>query len=400
MISLNRKEECCGCTACASVCPKTCISMQTDLEGFKYPVVNINQCIRCHKCEKVCPVINPPDCGTDLPEAYLSRTKDEELRTECTSGGVFTSIAKKILVQGGIAYGVIYDDDFNVIHSRISRISEISKLPGSKYVQSDMGTIMRQVKLDIGSGKEVVFCGTPCQVAGLRNYLGKKYNNLCLVDLVCHGVPSPLLWENYREYLNKKHGKLCYVNFRSKKLGYHVSVMEERFDNGKSQVGSARTNLMSKCFFQNVADRPICYECPFKTISRCSDITIFDGWHASEYINGLVDDDKGYTIILVHSIKGKLFINGDSIITSSKIDLEKAIDLDGKMAINSVTKPEARDVFYDLLNKEGIEDTVKRLFPIKRMDYLIEGAKLLAKKTHLLGMIKKSVSYFKNLRIR
>lgn len=219
MIKIQRKEECCGCSACMSACPVNCIEMVEDREGFKYPQVDSERCINCHKCEKVCPVINQP-VNERKPAAFLARTKDTELLRSCTSGGVFTEIARETVKNGGIAYGVVYADDFKVQHERIVELNGIERLPGSKYVQSDVGTTFSRVKEDVEAGHQVVFCGTPCQVAGLKNYLGKDYQNILLIDLVCHGVPSPKLWRTYVEYLEQKYGKLEHANFRSKRLGY------------------------------------------------------------------------------------------------------------------------------------------------------------------------------------
>ena len=388
MIEIQRKEDCCGCTACVNACPVNCIQMQEDTEGFKYPHVDSDHCVNCHNCEKVCPVINTPK-NERKPAAFLARTRDSELLSKCTSGGVFTEIAREIVKNGGIAYGVVYGESFNIQHERISNLSGIERIPGSKYVQSDVGTIFAQVKEDVIAGNQVAFCGTPCQIAGLKNFLSKEYGNLLLIDLVCHGVPSPKLWRTYVDYIEKKHGKLRFANFRSKRLGYHVSVMEERFESGKTQIGSARTNLMSKCFFQNVADRPICYECPFKTVSRCSDLTIFDGWHASEYIPGLKDDDKGYTVILVQSERGeKALSEYGECFNLYEINEERAISLDGSMAINSVKRPQIREEFYSLLQEYGIEKTVEKIFPITKKDYVVEGIKVIFKRLGILSMVK------------
>ena len=387
MIELRRLEDCCGCTSCASACPIGCIRMQEDFEGFKYPLVDKERCIECKKCIMVCPVINKP-INTKSPRAYLARTKDDLLLMKCTSGGVFTEIARRTVEQGGIAYGVIYDKNFIVRHERICDLSEIMKLPGSKYVQSDLNGIFNRILDDLEAGKNTVFCGTPCQVAGLKSFLGKEYENLLLVDLVCHGVPSPILWKTYVEYLEAKNGKLSYANFRSKRLGYHVSVMEERFECGKIQIGSARTNLMSKCFFQNAADRPICYACPFKTVPRCSDLTIFDGWHARNYVTDMKDDDKGYTVILVQSDTGEKAIKAyEKYFYIYKISTEKAINLDGIMATNSVDRPPTREKFYLLLERYGIEKTIEELFPITKKDYLVEEVKVVLKKMGILSIV-------------
>lgn len=387
MIEINKKEKCSGCTACASVCPISCIDMLEDTEGFKYPVVDKSRCLKCHKCEEVCPVINKPGVGKD-PVAYLVRTKNTDLLMKCASGGVFSQIAMAIVDNNGVAYGAVYNGAFEVHHDRVTNRNDVERLASSKYVQSDMGNIFQQVKRDAEAGKTIVFCGTPCQVAGLRNYLKRSYDNLLLIDLVCHGVPSAKLWHEYLRYCVQKYGKIQYINFRSKHLGYHVSVMEERYLNGITNIGSARTNLMSKCFFKNVADRPICYECPFKTKERCSDLTIFDGWHAKQYVQGLKDDDKGYTIALAHTTKGSKVISDNSWFEFYSINSDTAIELDGKMLTTSVDRPILRDDFYKVLDKCGIKETVELLLPVSKIDLIIERVKIILYKTGMLKIIK------------
>ena len=390
MIEIREKEACSGCTACAGVCPAGCIEMKADEEGFLYPEIDRERCVSCGKCERACPVMNPPAAGEgDAPAAYLGRTGDPDTLSECTSGGVFTALAAETLQAGGTAYGAAFDPSFRVRHTRIDRSGDLFRLSGSKYVQSDMGDTFRAVKEDLEAGKKVIFCGTPCQAAGLRNYLGAPYSGLLLADLVCHGVPSPKLWEKYTELTEKKHGKLKYANFRSKKLGYHIPVMEETFESGRTQTGSARTNLMLKCYFRNAADRPICYRCPFKTVSRCSDITLFDGWHASSYLDSLKDDDRGYTVILAHTAKGKEAVESAPRVTWSRIDAEQAVRLDGSMAVRSVLRPDMRDVFYRKLNEAGLEETVKELMPVSGADRLVERMKILLNRTGINQAVKK-----------
>ena len=390
MIEILKKENCSGCSACASACPKNCIEMKGDEEGFRYPLVDKDKCINCHVCEKVCPIVNLTQTN-NKPIAFLTRTKDSSILEKATSGGIFTTIAKNVVESGGVAYGAVYDENFKVVHTRVTDSNKVILLAGSKYVQSDMHDVFSKVKADLEEGNHVAFCGTPCQVAGLKSYLGREYDTLLLVDLICHGVPSPKLWEKYTEYLQTKKGKLKRVNFRSKHLGYHVSVMEEQFENGHVQFGSARTNLMSKCFFRNVADRPICYECPFKTISRVSDLTLFDGWHASKYVKDLKDDDLGFTIVLSQSEKGKRFIKESELFIKYPIDVEMSIETDGKMANNSVSRPGDRDRFYRLLDEIGIERTVQELLPIKKSDYIIEYVKICLNKLGVLPRIKRMI---------
>ena len=400
MIALDREEDCCGCTACASVCAADCIEMRENSEGFLYPRVDDKRCIGCYKCEEVCPVANRP-VGAGKPAAFLVRVKDSEMLRRCTSGGVFTALADQTVSQGGVAYGASFREDFTVHHERITDREDVRRLSGSKYVQSDMRFVFSQVKNDLHEGRQVIFCGTPCQVAGLHNNLDRKYENLFLIDLVCHGVPSPKLWMNYIDHTEKKEGKLQYINFRSKLLGYHVSVMEEQFANGGVQGGSARTNLMLRCYFKDVADRPICYECPFKTVSRCSDLTLFDGWHANKYVKGLKDDDKGYTIVLAQSAEGRNRIekSGD-LLCFYPIDRDLAISLDGKMATYSIERPHDRDEFYQMLDEYGIEETVKTLFPIKKKDNLIEETKVKLRKLGILPLLKGAKEQLEKINVK
>ncbi len=385
--NLNR---CTGCTACASICPKQCILMKENNEGFLYPQKDLSKCIDCGLCNKVCPINKSPNIGHDLPQTFVVRTKNKFYLEKCTSGGVFTSLAHVFVENHGVVYGVIYDDSFSVVHSRIDDIEYIEKLAGSKYIQSLLGDTFKKVKKDLTEKQNVLFCGTPCQVAGLKSFLQKDYDNLYCVDLVCHGVPSPKIWRAYLEYIQKKNGKLLYVNFRSKYYGYHVSVMEERFINNKTVVGSARTNLMSKIFFKNIADRKSCYECQFKRINRCSDITIYDSWHASELVPGLHDDDKGYTNVVVHSTKGETIFSQyiKKAMETYQVDTIESINKDGVMMTNSVKKNVNREAFYQCFNDDGIKAAVDRFLPISKKDYLVEKIKSFLYRLGILNNIK------------
>ena len=387
---------CTGCTACASICPKQCITMKENNEGFLYPEKELYKCIDCGICNKVCPINRPLEIAHDLPQTFVVRTKNRCFLEKCTSGGVFTTLAYEFVRNGGVAYGAIYDDDFNVVHSRVDNIEHIENLAGSKYIQSFLGDTFKSVKKDLSGKQKVLFCGTPCQVAGVKAFLQKNYDNLYCVDLVCHGVPSPKIWRAYLKLIQEKNGKLSYVNFRSKYYGYHVSVMEERFPNNKIVVGSARTNLMSKIFFKNIADRKSCYDCQFKTINRCSDITIYDSWHASELVHGLKDDDKGYTNVIIQSTKGKMVF--DKYIKKSMetypVDTIEAIKKDGIMITNSVKEDLNREAFYQCFNGKGINTAVDYFLPISKKDYLIEKVKLFLYFIGILRSVKKVKELF------
>lgn len=220
MIQLTDKSQCCGCTACASICGHNAITMQPDGMGFLYPVVDKDKCVECGMCERVCAFNDHYDTSQNLPEpdAYAARNKDMHEVETSRSGAAFIAISDWVLEHGGVVYGAGYADHFRVVHKRATTKEERDEFKGSKYVQSDLRGVFRQVKKDLRDGMIVLFSGTPCQTAGLNSYVGKRLReNLYLVDIVCHGVPGPYLWRDYLAYLEKKQGsEICWVNFRDK----------------------------------------------------------------------------------------------------------------------------------------------------------------------------------------
>lgn len=220
MIRINNPADCCGCTACASICPHDAITMHADVMGFKYPKVDESKCTDCSLCEKVCSFNDHYDQSLNLPvsDAYAARHKEYDEVMKSRSGAAFVAISDVILDKGGVVYGVGYNGHFVVAHKRASTKAERDEFRGSKYVQSDLDGIFQQVKNDLSDGLTVLFSGTPCQSAGLNSFIGKRLRrNLVLVDLVCHGVPGPYLWRDYVAYLERKHkDTICAVNFRDK----------------------------------------------------------------------------------------------------------------------------------------------------------------------------------------
>lgn len=196
MIKITDKSRCCGCESCRSVCPKKCISMKADKEGFLYPEVDLSQCVDCKLCEKVCPVLHPALLDRK-PKVFAGINNDIKIRLQSSSGGIFTLLAEQILHKGGIVFGACFDEHWNVVHSYTDTIEGLEHFRGSKYVQSYVGDSFVQVKKFLDEGREVLFSGTPCQIAGLKNFLRKPYHNLLTVDVVCHGVPSPKVWQSY-----------------------------------------------------------------------------------------------------------------------------------------------------------------------------------------------------------
>ena len=309
MIQINDKADCCGCTACASICPKNAILMEPDVLGFKYPKVDLDKCIDCGLCEKVCAFNANYDRSLNLdePELYAARHKDiHEIETS-RSGAAFIAISDYILENGGIVYGVGYKDHFKVVHKRAINKEERNEFKGSKYVQSDLEGIFRQVKKDLKDGKMVLFSGTPCQTSGLNSFVGKKLReNLILVDIVCHGVPSPYIWRDYLMYVeNKYKSRVLKVDFRDKsRVGWTGHIESYLLENGNKIELKTYTNL----FYQHIMLRPSCGKCYYTNIKRPSDFTIADYWGWEKIDKNMNSDNKGISLLFINTCKGaKIF---------------------------------------------------------------------------------------------
>ncbi|MCQ1533890.1 Coenzyme F420 hydrogenase/dehydrogenase, beta subunit C-terminal domain [Mitsuokella jalaludinii] len=312
MIKIERREDCSGCTACASICPVDAITMRPDSEGFQYPKVNEKKCIECHLCERVCPIANRKMEQTKQQDAYLFQLKNKTLRMESTSGGAFTAIAAQFIREGGVVYGAAYDEDLQVIHMRVDSIEDLRKFRNSKYVQSNLGNVFREIRDLLKGNQKVCFSGTPCQVEGIKSFLGKLCitDNLLLVDFVCHAVPSPLFWWKYVHWQEKKLSvKIGNVRFRDKRhYGYKYSQMVITDENGGERYHQGvESDPYLRAFFSNLSDRPSCYSCAFKKRYRESDITLWDCFDVGLKAKTL-DDDLGTTNILVQSERGAEWI--------------------------------------------------------------------------------------------
>lgn len=390
MIHIEDKTKCCGCTACASICPKKCITMKPDEEGFLYPEVDENTCVNCGICDKVCPVIAPADTVDENTSAKVIQLRDENNLFESASGGFFTAISKYVINQNGMVCGAHYDDNFNVKHYITSSHEECKRFRGSKYVQSELGDVFAKVKEALQHGILVCFSGTPCQVSGLKKFLGREYDKLITVDLVCAGVPSPKLWRIYLDKQEKVHdSKLQFVNFRNKTYGYQCSTMKLQFKNGKTYSKSGRIDPMMKFFVSGIAKRPSCYECVFKGTERCSDFTLFDAWHASE-LTGKKDNDKGYTSVIVHTNKAeKILEKITNMLTCYSVDLEQAVKLDGIMVEGQPKRHTGRSEFYDVLNNHGIDECINRYGKVTGKDKILEKVKPILYRTGMIGIAKR-----------
>ena len=323
MIKISDPSQCCGCTACASICTHDAIMMRPDALGFLYPNVDTNKCVECGLCEKVCAFNENYDISLNLPQptAYGARHKDMNEVATSRSGAAFIAVSDYILENGGVVYGAGYADHFRVVHKRAETKEQRNEFKGSKYVQSDLSGIFRQVKQDLKEGFTVLFSGTPCQTAGLHSYVGKKLReNLVLMDIVCHGVPSPYIWRDYLAYLEKKHGsEICYVNFRDKdEFGWGAHQESFKFVKTKDTK-----SIFPFKFYQPTWFRHSCGVCKYTNLKRPSDITIGDFWGWQKIDSSINADDKGLSLVLCNTEKGqKLFdiVKEQMIVISAKLE--------------------------------------------------------------------------------
>lgn len=306
MIRLARKRDCCGCSACSQICPKKCIVMTKDSEGFLYPLINTNDCIKCDLCSKVCPILNQQDKRSPI-NVYAVKHRDDCIRQRSSSGGVFSLLAQQVIHDKGVVFGVKYNSENEAIFSYTETMDGLSDFQGSKYVQAYVGNSYADVESFLKSGRLVLFVGTPCQVLGLKLFLRKEYQNLLVVDFVCHGVPSPKVWRMYlNDFISSHKAKtITSINFRDKFTGWQkYSCAIEYTDGNRRCVKSTRfdENEYMKAFLSNVSLRKSCYYCPTKAGKSMADITIGDFWGIGSRYPAF-DDDKGVSLAVFYSDK-------------------------------------------------------------------------------------------------
>lgn len=341
MIDIKDKSKCSGCHSCYNICPKQCITMKEDQEGFWYPEVDVEQCIDCGLCEKRCPILNDMKIDNQ-PQAYACYNKDESIRKESSSGGVFTLLASLVIEKGGIVYGASFNNENMVEHIEIDNANDLNKLRGSKYVQSKIENTYSKVKDYLNQERLVYFSGTPCQIDGLLAFLNKRYDNLILQDIVCHGVPSPKVWKKYLEQFNIEED--AKISFRDKSTGwdsYSFTIdQKEKFTQLSSQ------NEYMKVFLKDLCLRPSCYDCHSKSLHRNSDITLADFWGIKNICPELYDN-KGTSLVFINSKKGKeLFENIKQDIEYKEVNIEDASKYNPS-SYKSVSMPDKRNKYME-----------------------------------------------------
>lgn len=302
-MKITSLTSCTGCSACYSVCVKSAITMTENSEGFLYPRIDASKCIECGKCEKVCPILHTEQAHKPL-NVYAAINPNEEIRRESSSGGIFTMLAESILDEGGVVFGARFNERWEVVHDYTETKDGLAPFRGSKYVQSRVGETYRQAKAFLQQGRKVMYTGTPCQIAGLKRYLEKEYDQLLTVDVVCHGVPSPLVWRDYLCDITANNlSQIASINFRDKSTGWKNYSVKISGKEGKDYVNeSFRQNLFMQVFLKDLCLRPSCANCAAKSGKSCSDLTIADYWGMEDPD---WDDNKGTSLALVHSSQGQ-----------------------------------------------------------------------------------------------
>ena len=352
-------NDCVGCHACSNICPENCISMIADKDGFLFPKVDYDLCISCEQCVDVCPILKVKEID-NKPSAYACINKDDLVRSESSSGGVFTLVAEYVLDNKGYVFGASFNDEFELEHVHINTKDQLSRLRGSKYLQSKIGNSYNNVKTFLDSNKLVLFTGTPCQIAGLKSYLGNKdYDNLLTIDIVCHGVPSPKVWNKYLNFRKSKaNSSLKKVSFRNKKDGWKGYSVLFLFDNTEYQK-SHRDDLYIKAFLTDVCLRKTCYNCNFKSVNRQSDLTLADFWGIQNVLPEM-DDDKGTSLIFINSQKAHdIFIALSNAMIFKQVDINEAVKYNPS-AISSVKENPCRNNFFRDLDTVRFDKLVKK----------------------------------------
>ena len=385
------QEKCCGCTACLSICPLKCISMVEDEQGFLRPQVDNQKCIDCGQCEKVCPALHLFEERMPI-KVWAAKNNDEAVRMSSSSGGIFMALADWTIQRGGVVFGARFDENWEVMHDYAETPEAVEAFKGSKYLQSRMGDCYVRAKEFLNAGRWVLFTGVQCQIAGLKKYLGKDYEKLIAVDVICHGVPSPLVWRNYVHHIHQQltngKGTIESISFRDKSRGWKRFGLAFRFKQPIESKGkpdslsihcetiSTHNNLFKDLYLRGflalIYLRPSCYCCPSKRGRSQSDITIGDYWGLPKELLDW-DDDIGISLILVLSSKGANIL--EELNVSKRLSTyKKGVKRNPNFAASS-KKPKASELFWELYPQKGIaaiEAAVKKTEPSTVYRFLLK----------------------------
>jgi NAD-dependent dihydropyrimidine dehydrogenase PreA subunit len=390
--TLANKQDCCGCAACASVCPQNSIYMEADYTGFLYPIIDGDKCIDCNLCEKTCPVISPLMAKIEEPVAYIVQHKDEEIRRQSTSGGAFTAIAQAIIENGGVVFGAAFDEDFVVKHKYIDNEKDLYKFRNSKYVQSEIGDTYKHTKMFLEQGRWVCFSGTPCQIQGLLKYLDSFYEKLITVDVVCLAVPSPLIFKKYKNLMERKTGEVNEISFRDKGYGYSYPTLLIKGSKKNYRRGS-ESDLWLRMFLNGVCNRSSCGDCIFQRGFHVSDFTIWDCNNVNQKAPKF-NDNKGTSNIIIWSYKGKkVFIQIEKYLRTMKVYANNSI--------NEIIRRDKRRTTYNsekfFNDAATLDESIffEQYFPTNYKMHILRTGRYLTYKLGIYDLLRNNIRWFK-----
>lgn len=354
--------------------------MQSDEEGFRYPQINVNACIHCELCVKTCPELNPSEQAEPVKIVGL-KNRDNERAQKSASAGLAAALSRHVIEHSGFVAGAVYNEDFSVSHQLISNTQELSRLNGSKYQQSDTGYIYKDIRTLLKQHQTVLFIGTPCQVSGLKHFLQKDYSNLYTCDLICHGVPSPKVFQSYLHFIEKKYKrKVASINMRDKTLGWNKPGIRIQFTDGYSIFRNRETNLFNCIYSVHYATRPSCHECLYANMNREGDLTIGDFWGIERYHPDFFDK-HGVSLALVNTPKGEELLNGIlhqfEWITSDPDEC-----MQPNLAFPAPKSP-VHEIFFQDFNKYDFETIAKKYLDYGKVNLCKSYIRRILRKLHL-----------------
>lgn len=373
MITITDKSKCCGCNACGDACPVGAISFPSDIEGFWYPEIDASKCVNCGRCDAVCPMANlqksrPADIY-ETPKAYGGYHKNLVIRFNSTSGGLFSALANEMYRQKGYVSGAVFNEDWSVSNFISNDKKDLARLRGSKYVESSAIGLYRKIKELLLAGEKVLACGAPCQMAALRTFLGKDYNNLIIVDFLCRATNSPKAYKKYLESLEARFGsKITYIKAKNKEHGWRSLARKVCFENGAVYYGEGHDDHYRRGYHWNMFERPSCYTCEFKGLPRLADITLGDFW-GIEKVDPALDKNLGTSLILCNTEKGQTFFNRvASKLNCKEFALQDAIRGNYTVVMGGACEyPNVdRDALFADMDRMSFDELAQKYFPIPK----------------------------------
>ena len=389
MIKIQNKQDCCGCAACEQSCPKHCITLRPDSEGFLYPSVDGSSCIDCGLCERVCPILHPYEEHEPL-RVMAAINRDKAIRESSSSGGIFYMLASRIIHEGGVVFGARFDSEWQVLMDYTETMEGIHAFMGSKYVQARTGMSYADAKRFLVEGRRVLYSGTPCQIAGLHHYLRKPYGNLLTVEVVCHGVPSPMVWQKYLAETVRDIHRITSLQFRDKREGWKRFNFVLRYDEASRTLEAHDfhgKNLFMRAFLSNLILRPSCEYCKAKRGRSRADISLADYWGV-QLFHPEMDDDRGTSLVLANTEKGRdiLEILDFQFVLSTYAN---ALKSNGGLSTHAVFHPKRERFFAELQDSESLAALVNGLL---RPTFKQQARMALSKSKHLVIKLLNNVT--------